>query len=183
VLTQVSGRDSRFYGKLDVTGLMGNFTNMLMVRNTIDHAQSLVDFLQNAQHNFLEDLHHDAYPADKLLEELPGINQPDFLSSTVLFNYHNYSYFKDKSYITGEKEEETSVRGGVPLQPALVLAVSEYDKCLELMFAFNKGEWKPAFPKQVRATFFAILDQAMQQPQLTIAALGAPAAKKSSALN
>ncbi|MGB8191918.1 MAG: condensation domain-containing protein, partial [Chitinophagaceae bacterium] len=168
VFTQVSGRDSKYYGRLDVTGLLGNFTNMLLVRNPVSGKQSAVEFLKQVQHNFLQDLGYDAYPVDKLVHELSGIQQDHFLRSTVLFNYHNYSYLKEMNVETGESETETKTRGGLPLQQAFILGVSEYENCMALMFAFNKNEMDHAAQIEIRDQYFSILEQVIQDPQLPV---------------
>jgi amino acid adenylation domain-containing protein len=62
----VSSRNSRFYHNLDVSGLIGFFANVLLLRNTLRGDERVVDYLHQVQDNFLEDLGYDTYPFLKL---------------------------------------------------------------------------------------------------------------------
>ncbi len=171
VFTQVSGRDGKYYGNMDVTGLVGNFTNMLMVRNRVNGDASAIQFLDQVKQNFLEDLEYDAYPLHKLIDELGDISEEKFLQSTVLFNYHNYIYLKEISVATGDGEQESGIRGEVPLQQAMVVAVSEYKNCLMIQFGFNRDLPHPGERALIRNTYMTVLKQVISDHGISLSQL------------
>jgi amino acid adenylation domain-containing protein len=173
ICTNVSGRNSAYYGELDVSGLIGFFANLLLVRTKIDKAKTVLEYLHQIQHDFLEDLAHDAYPIDKLINELPGITPAGFLQSTVFFNYHNYSYIKSGVLTVADADEEEERGGENPLPLALGLSVTEYQNTLAIQILFNSNLFPPYLRITIKDHYFLILDNLLQQPQSLISQLNA----------
>jgi hypothetical protein len=165
LFTTVSGRNSRHYGPLDVTELIGFFSNLLLVRNVVAHGKDAVEYLQQVQDNFLEDLQHDAYPFAKLIDELPGLPRPS-LSSRVIFNYHNYSHFKEVVYDgVGQVKEEVKITNG-PVQFSFSLAITEFKNCLRLKFIFNGNTFNNTRRMEIQEMYFDILKQVIANSKI-----------------
>lgn len=157
VCTNVSGRNSKYYGELDVTGVIGFFANLLLVRHQLNSNDTILQRLLQVQNNFVEALEYDAYPIDKLINELPGINTASFLDGTVFFNYHNYSYQQASNYFSNTDKEEKRA-GDNPLHMALGLSVTEFNNCLSVQLLFNSSLMNAAQRKQIHERFFALLN-------------------------
>ncbi|WP_342332917.1 amino acid adenylation domain-containing protein [Pedobacter sp. FW305-3-2-15-E-R2A2] len=168
ILTQSSGRNSRFYNELDVTGLYGNFTNLLMVRNKVSSDISINEFFQNVLNGYLDDLSHDAYPMDKLLKELPAKNTTSFLESTVVFNYHNYDYLNEIVYSKVDKHIKKMSSLDHEISNALVMPVTEMTNSLRLHFVFNRKYFKQSQVKGIKTLYMSILNQVILNPDLLI---------------
>jgi hypothetical protein len=165
--TTVSGRNSRYYGELDVTGLIGFFANLVLLRDCMNKDLSLLAYLKKLQDGFLEDLAFDAYPFSKLVNELPGAASGEFLRSAVFFNYHNYDYNRNTVKISDQDTEE-AVRGAPDMKPAFVLAVTEFKNCLQLKFLFNPGMLSYAEKRAVKDCYYTVLRQALDNPLHTL---------------
>jgi amino acid adenylation domain-containing protein len=163
VCTNVSGRNSKYYGKLDVTGIIGFFANLLLVRNRIDTGIPVTELLNRIQSNFLDDLEYDAYPVDKLINELPGIQSEGFLDGTIFFNYHNYKYQKATAY-SSETSDKEEVRGGEnPLHMALGLSVTEFGNSLSVQLLFNSSVFPADERASIKERYFAKLQSIVHQ--------------------
>jgi amino acid adenylation domain-containing protein len=163
ICTNVSGRSSKYYGELDPRGVIGFFANLLLVRNFVDGQTDVLQFLRGVQDNFLEDLGHDAYPIDRLVTELPGINAANFLESTVFFNYHNYSYQKAFDY--GEEGDKEEVRGGRPLSMTMGLSVTEFKNCAAVQLLFNGDRFSHVQRNVFRQMFYHVLNGVLRDPR------------------
>nr|WP_295875048.1 non-ribosomal peptide synthetase [uncultured Chitinophaga sp.] len=168
LLTRISGRDSRYYGDMDVSSLIGFFVNTVLVRNEVDAALPVQQFLKELQQRFLDDLHYSTYPFGKLTGELPAVTPADFLRSTVVFNYHNYDYLKDADY-------HGPVKGGAKntptIQTALVLHVHEFRNCLRLDFICSRNVFDQDQASAIKALYLAVLRQVIQEPDILPGAL------------
>ena len=162
----VSGRNSRYYGEMDVTGLIGFFANALFIRNIIDVDKTILDYLHQVRDNFIDDLNYDAYPFVKLLSHLPDIT-PDILGSTGFFNYHNYDYYKASEYKIDAKDREGYLEKLEPMKRAFGLTVSEYGDFLKLGLQWNPHLFQDESDK-IKELFFGILKQVVQDAHLTI---------------
>jgi tyrocidine synthetase-3 len=171
LLTRISGRDSRYFGNLDVSPLIGFFVNTLLVRNVIDTNQSTQQFLKGVQQNFLDDLHYSTYPFGKLIRELPNVAPADFLRSTVVFNYHNYDYLKEAVY---HKPVKTDGKNIPTVQTALVLHVYEFKNCLRLDFICSRNVFNQDQAMAVKDMYFTLLRQVLQEPGMLIDKLKLP---------
>jgi amino acid adenylation domain-containing protein len=169
VTTTVSGRNSKYYGALDVTGLIGFFANLLLVRNDINPELPVLEYLQQVQRHFLDDLHYDAYPFEKLINELPEVVPASFFNSTVSYNYHNYQYQHEIVRNTEILDSEESKSGEITMETAFVLAVTEFKNCLNTQFIFNKKQFSYAQRIFIKENYFSLLEQVLQQPQLSVA--------------
>src|SRR5258708_30668241 len=67
ITVSVSGRHSKYYGELDVSGLIGLFVNTLFVWNAIDRDKPIRDFIVEDQNNFLDHLNYETYPFLKII--------------------------------------------------------------------------------------------------------------------
>ncbi|AEV98678.1 hypothetical protein A4D02_09040 [Niastella koreensis] len=159
ICTAVSGRNSRYYGEMDVTGLIGFFANLLIVRNEIKDAADILQHLKNVQSGFLDDLQHDAYPFDKLIDELANGRVEDLLKSAVFFNYHNFSDHTNAVY-SGEAAESKK-NGDIVTHFGLLFVAKEYKNCLKLNFIFNTTIFPYNQRTAIRNSFTALLQQAL----------------------
>lgn len=169
--TTVSGRNSRHYGELEISGLIGFFANLLLVRNTIDGSQQVLSFLQQVQHGFLDDLEHDTYPFGQLLQELPGIMPETFFNGAVSYNYHNYQHRREADLDTTTPDTEEQKPGEITLDVALVLAVTEYRNGLQVQFIFNADRFSYEQRKAYRNLYFSLLRQVMEHASLPVETL------------
>jgi amino acid adenylation domain-containing protein len=168
LFTAVSGRDSQYYGNLDVSGLVGFFPNLLLVRHGINRQKTVAEYLHGIQDDFMNDLANDTYPFEKLVQELPGIAGTDFLDNTVFFNYHNYSHNQGIEIDSSSTVEEERQMGDFPLQFAMVLSITEYKNCLNLQFMFNGNLFDPAARMQVKDQFYHTLGKLVGNPCILI---------------
>jgi hypothetical protein len=164
----VSGRDSKYYGPLDISGLIGYFVNALLVRSVITRGQPVIEYLQEVQQGFLDDLSFDAYPIEKLIHELPGIEPATFLRSRVAFNYHNYTYLNQHDYTIKEGERKGAVSYKEPAQPLLGVVVREYRNCLRLELIFDHRRFAPARALEITDGYFSLLQQVMDAGQAPV---------------
>jgi len=162
----VSGRNSRYYGEMEVTGLIGFFANALFIRNIIDVDKTILDYLRQVRDNFIDDLNYDAYPFVKLLGQLPDI-KPDILGYTGFFNYHNYDYYKASEYKIDDNEREGALEKLEPMKRAFGLTVGEYGDFLKLGLQWNPHLFQDEKDK-VKELFWGILKQIVQDSHLTI---------------
>ncbi|NSL90992.1 amino acid adenylation domain-containing protein [Chitinophaga sp. Mgbs1] len=156
--TTVSGRNSIHFGPLDVTGLIGFFANMMIVRHRIEDAGNPLALLKAVQSGFLDDLQHDACPFGEVVRAL-GIDTPDLLRSAVFFNYHNYNSDLEAAYegniADGNKDGEHMQLFG------MVLVVKEYSNCLKLNFIFNRNIFPYTQRIALRNLFAEILNHTL----------------------
>jgi len=164
----VSGRDSKYYGSLDISGLIGYFVNSLLVRSVIPQQQPVIEYLQEVQQGFLDDLSFDAYPIEKLIHELPGIEPATFLRSRVAFNYHNYTYLNEHDYTIKEGEKRGVVTYKEPAQPLMGVVVREYRNCLRLELIFDHRRFAPARALQITDLYFSLLQQIIDASQTQV---------------
>ncbi|RBL90352.1 non-ribosomal peptide synthetase [Chitinophaga flava] len=168
IFTTVSGRNSKYYGELDVSKLIGFFSNLLMVRNVIDKDMSVVKYLQMVQYNFLDDLSYDDYPVEKLINELPGVVPSAFLDASVIYNYHNYEHYLTSVYQVEESEKIEERRGEMPMNLAFILVITEYKNCLVPQLTFNGNLFDHVQIKTIKDLYFSILKEIVYSPQLSI---------------
>jgi amino acid adenylation domain-containing protein len=165
--TTVSGRNSKHYRELDVTGLIGFFPNLLLVRNVIDRKMTIADYLKQLRDNFLDDLEHEAYPFEKLICELTT-RTSDFLNSAVFYNYHNYSYNRELVYKTENPETGKRTEKDDTSQLGFGLVVTEFKNCLKLKFMFNADLFPYANRVEARDHYMSVLSQVLHNPELAI---------------
>jgi len=157
----VSGRNSRYFGEMDISGIIGFFANSIFIRSTIDGEMSMIDHLHAVQRNFITDLAYDAYPFEKLLHELPEVS-PGLMWDTGFFNYHNYTYYREEAYeITAGKEKGERVKV-FPMIRAFGLIVTEYKNCLKMQLMFSRKAYEQADIEKIMEAYFHILDTLMQ---------------------
>lgn len=168
VFTTASGRNSRHYGQLDVSGLIGYFANLLPVRNIINRNHTAIEYLQQLQNSFLDDLNCDAYPIDKLMNELPGIIPSEIMEASVFYNYHNYNYLVNTVHATGENETEERRGGNMPMKLALALGVTEFSNCITIQLMFNENLFSRNERLRIKKLYFSMLQQVISSPQLFI---------------
>jgi amino acid adenylation domain-containing protein len=165
IFTTVSGRNSKYYGTLDVSNMIGLFAAPLMTRFQLDNHKPLSVFFEEIRDNFLEDLSFDTYPVMKLIDELPDINKANLLNTAVFFNYHNYAYLKetaDYSVI------ETGVRELPQLKGTLGIIAEDYANRLKLEFIFNASFFNRDQVAELKTQYFMILKQVLQFPEITV---------------
>lgn len=139
----LSGRDTRQLGRLDISGLIGYFVNVVYIRNKVDPDMPVSEFLRQAHTAFVSDLSNSAYPFTRLMQELPGI-APDarWLDGLCIYNYHNYEYLRETRYEAPADRQEDII----PMQCTLGLTVTEFDQCTKLEMIFDPA----VFPAQRR---------------------------------
>jgi len=157
VMTTVSGRNSRCYQDMDVSGLIGFFANLVAVRNKLSDPGNIINHLKQVQSGFLDDLHHDAYPFEKLVHELFADNADKSLASAVFFNYHNYDYNKEVNHASRVNDDVKT--GENMTHYALVVVVKEYKNCLKFNFIFNGHIFPYAQRVHIRDLFVKQLNQ------------------------
>ena len=172
ITAAVSARNSAYFGELDISGLIGLFSNSLFVRNIIDREIPLIDYFHAVQDGFISDLDAGIYPFKKLMDELPGI-APDmrFFEPVVFYNYHNYDYFKEVIYDAEEPEREGIVEEIPPTGSHFGLTVTEFKNSLKLEFLFSHvlSDQKAA----INELYFSILKQAISTPRVIIGQMNA----------
>lgn len=163
----VSGRNSKYYGELDVSGLIGFFANALLLRNTVDSAIPVLEYLRLVQSSFLDDLKHDAYPFAKLMDEIPGIT-PALLQATGFFNYHNYDYLKASAYETNLGKISGQINEIAPIQRAFGLTVMEYTNSFQIQLKYNPDFFADSSPAALMKHFMGVVNQLIDQPELLV---------------
>ncbi|HJT72356.1 MAG TPA: condensation domain-containing protein, partial [Chitinophaga sp.] len=169
ILTRLSGRHHKYYGDMDITGLIGFFVNTLLIRSRIDSNIPVPAYLQELQEEFLDDLGFSAYPFGKLINELPGISPAAFSGSTVVFNYHNYDYLRDVIY--KEEPQVMEKRHRPTIQVALVLHVYEFGNCLQLEFLGSENVFSEEELFHIRALYQSLLKEVLYEPGMLTGAL------------
>jgi hypothetical protein len=164
----VSGRNSKYYGRMDLSGLIGFFSNMLLVRNKVSRDRSVADFLREVQQGFLDDLNYEAYPIGKLIGELPVPQTPDFLHGTVFLNYHLYDHTKG-SVVTGRREGSGEKKlGEMSSGAAFGLEVTEYKNCLKGRLLFNERYFTREGRSFTSDLLSSILTRMIETPQISV---------------
>jgi amino acid adenylation domain-containing protein/non-ribosomal peptide synthase protein (TIGR01720 family)/FkbM family methyltransferase len=162
--TPISGRHSEHFGKLDISGLIGYFVNVIFVRNIIDKEKTLKEYLLEAQTNFFDDLNFSAYPFKKIIDEQPDVNPSiNLLDSFVFYNYENYNYLKELIKKKEKNKEYATLRLG-----DFGLNVKEFKNCILLEFMFNLSVFDYARRSQIKDLYFSILKQIVYNPELSI---------------
>jgi tyrocidine synthetase-3 len=168
LVTNVSGRNSRYYGKMEVTGLVGLFANQLLIRNAVDSGRSVAGHLLDIRDNFLDALGYQDYPFWKLVNELPDVDRAELLASSVFLNYTNFNYTQDVSYAGSETESFGTAKY---IAFAFGLAVTEYSNCLRLDLLFNSRLFSSGLALETGRQFFSILRGVLEDPSRTIGEL------------
>ena len=167
--TNISGRNSKYFGELDISGLIGCFANILFVRSRIEPGKPVMDHLRAVQAGFQEDLAFAAYPFGKLVEELPGERpSKDFIGSLVFYNYHNYSHFKETVYDIRGADDKAGEDDEVPMQCHFGLTVVEFKNCLNLGLLFSPRIFDREERVRVKEQYFSLLRQIIYHPQLLV---------------
>ncbi|MVT11424.1 non-ribosomal peptide synthetase [Chitinophaga tropicalis] len=161
ILTRLSGRHHKYYGDMDVTGLIGFFVNTLLIRSRIDSNTPVPAYFRELQEDFLDDLGFSAYPFGKLINELPGISPAAFLGSTVVYNYHNYDYLRDVTYREEPGLAENHHRPTI--QTALVLHVKEFGNCLLLEFIGSENVFSENDLLHITSLYHSLLEQVLYE--------------------
>ncbi|RAJ72778.1 amino acid adenylation domain-containing protein [Chitinophaga dinghuensis] len=164
----VSGRNSRYYGAMDVTGLIGNFVNSILVRNIINGDHTLAAYLQSTQEGYLDDLNNDSYPFDKLIHELPQVNPATISDSLVFMNYHNYDYMSRASYEVTAADKTGWMSRKEPIHMPFGLVVSEFQNSLKLQLVFNATRFSEAEAAQIAGSFHQTLSAILSAPDKTV---------------
>jgi hypothetical protein len=167
ILVAVSGRDSRYHGMPDLSGLIGYFVNSLIVRSRVPAESPVIEILSGVQQGFLEDLSHDCYPIEKLIHELPGVKPEDFLEGRVAFNYHNYPYLRQHDYAFSEEERHGLPERKDPVQTLLGLVVKEYRSCVRLEFIFDHRRFTLERAVQLQDLYMSMLQWTIDEPAIT----------------
>ncbi|MDO6434612.1 amino acid adenylation domain-containing protein [Flavitalea sp. BT771] len=166
LLTNVIGRNSKCYGDLDVSGLIGFFSNLLLVRHRVGEEDQALDHLMKVRDGFLEDLNFEAYPLLRLLEDLPGVNSQTFLQDTVFFNYHNYTYLHVRDLSPGEWESNGKGENPMSDPRAFGLTVYEYGNCLRFQLTLNPNRCPVQDIEDFWEMYSELLRQLMNEPFL-----------------
>lgn len=165
VMTAVSGRNSRYYTTVDVSGVIGLFANPLLVRNTLDGEQPAITWIRQVQRGFTDDLNYSAYPFAKVIAMMPALSAPDLLCQTVYYNYHNYTHLKEAVY-TGTPPAWQEITD--PVDYPLGLSVSEYRNCLKLEWVLSKRVFHEDVLPAVKEHYLFLLKEVMQHPNLLL---------------
>lgn len=170
IFTTVSGRNSKYYGELEVGDLIGLFASPLLVRNEISKELVIEDYLQLVLDNFLEDLGHESYPLMKLINELPGFVESGVLDLSVYYNYHNYNYLKEIVY-SPESSDRVTIEEADALKNAFGLIIGEFSNSLKFEFVFNPGVFDHDHGMEIKNLFFSILRLIIDHPGMHIGQL------------
>jgi amino acid adenylation domain-containing protein len=171
VLTAVTGRQSKHYENLDLSGLVGYFVNSLIVRSNIPANKQVVDFLLQVQQGFLDDITYDVYPIEKLIHELPQVTPETFLQSRVTLNYHNYAHLNTHDYKIKEEERTGLLEWKEPVPVAFGLVVKEYKNCLKLEHYFNQRIFDSNRSTAIDEFYFNLLQQLIAHPNTSVGQL------------
>ena len=174
VLTTVSGRNSRYFGSLDASGMIGYFANALVIRCRIDGKKPVLAFLQQVQETFLNDLDHEDYPLEKLIHELPGIEPAAFLDAQVFLNYHNYAHLNEHVYSIRDEDRKGVISYKEFLQMPMGLAVREFSNCLKLEMMFDHRRFTDGKAGEIAAMFFSLLQRMISSPHTPVEKLLTP---------
>lgn len=164
----VSGRSSRHYGTMDVSGLIGNFVNSILVRNIINREHMLAEFLQNIQEGYLDDLNYDSYPFEKLVHELPLVNPATISDALVFMNYHSYDYLSEIAYDATAAETEGWMTHKEPIRMPFGLVVSEYGNSLKLQLVFNAVRFSESEATLIVNSFYTTLSEILSFPHQAV---------------
>jgi len=169
IITPVSGRNSKYFGDMDLSGLIGYFVNLLLSRHILDDDGSVLDHLRQVQNDFSDDLSFSAYPFTKLVYELPEITAGDGLLNTLVsFNYHNYDYFKDLDYEQQEDENQTPLLDHTSIQCSIGLHVTEFRNCLRTQLILNSENFSDDGIAAIRMSFLSIVREMLRMPDEAI---------------
>ncbi|WP_276483895.1 non-ribosomal peptide synthetase [Paraflavitalea pollutisoli] len=164
----VSNRNSTYYGDLDVSGLIGLFANPIVIAGKFDKTWSVTDYYKKVQSQFLEALSYDAYPMEKIREDLsiarPGAN----IEPPAYFNYHNYAYLRTQNYRIDPEELAGRLTLRPPMERCLGLAVKEYRNCLKLELSFSHRYFSEERATHLSARFCSLLAQAVGNEKLPV---------------
>ncbi len=166
----VSGRNSRYFGELDISGVIGFFANSIFLRNITEDDIVIIEYLHGVQKNFIQDLHYEAYPFEKLLNEIPDA-APTLLKYTGFFNYHNYNHYQEEEYEISDESRKGKVLQVLPMIRAYGFIISEYKNCLRLQILFDKELYRNANILYIMEHYFSILAQILEEPGLLISGL------------
>jgi non-ribosomal peptide synthetase component F len=158
-----SNRNSRFYGNLDVSGLIGFFANVLLIRTTVAVDMPVLAYLHQVQDNFLEALDYDAYPLLRLVEELPDLTPDGLYYATGFFNYHNYQHVTTSGY-SAARPEAQQVEVIAPMRRAYGLTVTEHANGLHVQFKVNSAAFARVEAPVTLQAFLGLLQQVVQHP-------------------
>lgn len=164
----VSGRNSRHYGSLDLSGLIGYFANSIIVRTRVNKDLPAGDYFLEIQNDFLEALSYDAYPFEKLIREMPGVTAADFFDAQCYFNYHNYTHLNEHTYIGKEEERRGVLEYRSPSKMPMGLSVKEYKNCLKLEIVFDSSRFTAEQSITLSDYYFSLLMQVIADPQLSL---------------
>lgn len=167
----VSGRNSHHYGGMDVSGLIGNFVNAILIRNTINPEYTLEEFLQSTQEGYLDDLNYDSYPFEKLIHELPLINPSSISDSLVFINYHNYDYLNKTSHEVPVSETEGWASNKEAIGMSFGLVISEYQNSLKLQLVFNPLRFRKLEAAMTVDLFYTTLSEILSNPHQVLRSL------------
>lgn len=137
IQTTLTGRIST-YSNLDTEGIIGLFANPIFLKNDVEEAQLVSDFIKDVSQNFLSDLEHGSYPAMKLLEEFPDINPDALVNNRIAFNYHNYDYMCDEMIFIPSPEQCHENYEVSNLKGAMGIIAEEYKNAIKVQILINK---------------------------------------------
>lgn len=166
IFLTLSGRQSKYYGSLDVSGLIGLFANPVVIAGRVNKTLPAAAYFLQVQQHFLEALSYDAYPLEKLMRELPQVKPGMYRQGQVYFNYHNYAYLRSHSYTITEEEVQGKLTYREPMEMLTGIATKEYKNCLKLEISFNHHRYTPAEATETCDYFFSILARAIVNEQL-----------------
>jgi hypothetical protein len=171
-----SARESKYFGDLDCRSLIGCFVSALLVRHYIDKSRRILDYLREAQENFINDLSFASYPLSRLLHELPDQSVgSDFLDSIVYFNYHNYEYLREITYGKEEMESPGNKLVAIPGPGKLGMDIMEFKNCLRMTLRLSQTVFTEAQAVKTRDLYFSILKKIVNDQAIDVALAGEPA--------
>ncbi|RBL90509.1 non-ribosomal peptide synthetase [Chitinophaga flava] len=163
VITSVAGRTSPHLGHLDLSKMIGFFSNLLLVRNIVDREQPVHGYLQDVQRSFLDDLSHDIYPVGKLMNELPGITPAELMKDAVFYNYH---HFTAAASVADLEDGGTAQQANIPVPFTFGLIVREFRDGLSLQLLCNGRRFTYDHAESAGEQYKRILEQIINNPDI-----------------
>ena len=156
-----SGRSENLKGAENIVGLL---INTVLVRQQIDPALSVKEFLRTVQENLLNVMEHEQTALSEIQSLSPLGSEVSLFDTVVVFE--NYPRNHSKNNLFGSGEVEYHEQSSFPL--ALIVIPG---KQLELILIYNSRSFSSSFSKRLLSEFANILVKIAKEQQTQVGQL------------
>jgi fengycin family lipopeptide synthetase D len=146
----------------ELNDVVGFFVNSLLIRSGINEKMPFAEFMAETSRDFVEAMSNQAYPVEKVFDEL-NFSTSDY--TPVLLNTHNYPGQTLPTLTNTESRHDASdLRSRVYIG----LVFDEYKNGIEINWLYRVNLFKPGTIEQISSSFMHLIEKVLEEPDIEI---------------